>query len=51
MESGFSRKSYAPELGGAYRGLDGSVAGNHDDFGSIIQLAYLLQSLQTVHAG
>ena len=50
IESGFSRKSKAPELSGAHRGLDVAVAGDHDDFGMIFALYQLLQRFQAVDA-
>ena len=39
------------ELGGAHRGLDVAVAGDHDDFGMVFALDQLLQRLQAVDAG
>ena len=35
----------------AHRGLDGAVAGDHDDFRRIVELANLLQRLEAVDAG
>ncbi len=50
MESGFSRKSKAPELGGSHGGLDVAMAGDHDHFGMIFALDQLFQRFQPVHA-
>ncbi len=38
------------QLGGAHRGFDGAVAGDHDDLGSILELPDLLQSFQAIHS-
>ena len=47
----FFQEVVGAQLGGAHRGLDRSVAGDHDDFGRIVELANLLQSFEAVHAG
>ena len=39
------------QFGGAHRGFDGAVAGDHDDFGSIFEIANLLQRFEAVHSG
>ena len=45
------QKIVGAQLGGADRGLNGPMAGDHDDFRSIFTLANSLQGLEAVHAG
>ena len=44
-------KVVSAHFGGAHRGLDGAVAGDHDDFGSIVEVTDLVQSFKAVHPG
>ena len=39
------------ELGGAHSGFNGAMAGNHDDFGRVLERANFLQHFQAVDAG
>jgi len=45
----FFEKVVSAQLGGAHRSFDGAVAGDHDDLGSILKLADLLQSFKAIH--
>ena len=47
----FFEEIVGAEFRGADGGLDGSVAGDHDDFGRIVELANSLQSFEAVDAG
>src|ERR1035441_5135062 len=40
-----------PELGGAHGGFDGSMAGDHDDFGRIVEHADFFENFKTVDSG
>src|ERR1700722_5540370 len=44
------QKVVSPELGGADRGLDGSVAGDHDDFRRVVEFANAREGLEAVDA-
>ena len=47
----FFEKVVSAQLGGAHRGFDGAVAGDHDDLGGILEVANLLQGFEAVHSG